>query len=88
MPRKRKLSVAKNAKYIRYKVTKRHQKETTHKNVVDAARAVGHCCVGNLCQHPTLQLISEITFLKWKGYVHVLCAIWDNNTETYVCQQI
>ena len=48
---------------------------------------MGRCCLGNLCQHPTLQLISEFICLKCKGLVHVPCAIWDDKAEKYICQQ-
>ena len=44
MPRKRKLSVAKNARNVRYRTTKRNQKETAQKNVVDLA------CIENDCR--------------------------------------
>ena len=43
MPRKRKLSVAKYATNVRYTTTKRNQKETAQKNVVDLACTENDC---------------------------------------------
>ena len=56
-------------------------------NAVDLARKVGQCCIGNMCQHPALQLISEFRCEKCKGHIHIPCAVWDNNAEKYICQQ-
>ena len=87
MARKRKVRSQLEVKRFRHDEKKRKEKEAAASNAVDAARAVGRCCLGNLCQHPTLQLTSEFTCLKCKGLVHVPCAIWDNNVEKYICQQ-
>ena len=66
MARKRKVRSQLNVKQFRYHEKKRKEKEAAASNVVDAARAVGRCCLGNLCQHPTLQLTSKFTCLKCK----------------------
>ena len=46
---------------------------------------IGQCCSGNLCIAPTHELRPEHACPKCGGIVHILCGIFDNQTDKYVC---
>ena len=47
---------------------------------------VGQCCIGDLCQHPGLELRNEHKCITCNKIVHTLCAVFDHETDGYECK--
>ena len=51
------------------------------------ARQTGKCCMGDLCTSPNMQLCPEHTCPKCNQIVHILCGVFDTNTDKFVCNR-
>ena len=50
-----------------------------------ATPPIGRCCSGKFCVAPTHELRNEHKCPKCNQIVHILCGVFDNTTDKYVC---
>ena len=50
-----------------------------------SAPRTGPCCLGNQCKFPTLELRKEHTCPACEGIVHILCGVFHEEMDKYVC---
>ena len=78
-------------KVVRKNKTKNPSQTSSNKESVRAkggnSYKCGRCCMGESCLAPTQQLRAEHTCPDCKEIVHVLCAIFDQERDTYVCKK-